>query len=268
MTGAPSARICSRRTTVAARVVGDAHEERALQAARVGADGERGDGLVVALAADGQRRAPAPRASTSGTRRAGVVGHDEDLRAARALGELAGQLERVGQVGGGGRLPRSTRSPALMRPRSVASLATTRAVSPAAMTLTRPSDGTCAICSSADALGGGRAGPGRRPSADMRRRGVDDQHQVAREAGGVLAERPRDEEREERSRGSSWSSSSSERRSRCHGAFASTSRTSCCHRNVLLTVLLGPAQAQHVERDDDRHRDQPDQRERRQESHR
>ena len=67
-----------------------------------------------------------------------------------------------------------------------------------------------------------------------------------------------------RSAMSSCRSSSQLKRSRCHGALASTSRTSCCHRNVRADRHVAPAQPEHVEGDDDRQADQADERERRQ----
>ncbi len=112
-----------------------------------------------------------------------------------------------------------------IRPRSVASLATTRAVSPAATTLTRPSAGTWASCSMASALGGRQPvgeHVGRRTC--WRDASTTSTRSRARPAG--CSANGRATTNASSTASSSWSSSSSERRSLCHGAFASTSRTS------------------------------------------
>ena len=186
-----------------------------------------------------------------GHRRAGIVGDHQDLRAARPLGELAGELRarRDRSDGGGGRLDRL--DGLAMRPRSVASLATTRAVSPAATTLTRPSDGTCAICSRATRLAAVRRS-GNTSIADMRRRRVDHQDQVAREARRVLGERPRDEEGEDHRQ-------EQLEQQQQRAAEPLPRRVGLHVAHQLLPQVraadgpLGPAQAEHVERDDDRH---------------
>ena len=95
---------------------------------------------------------PAPRTEPVGRRRERGVGRDEDLGVARARRERRGQAQRVAEVADVGR---SARSPAIAcrtRPRSDVPFATTRAVRPAAITLTLPPAGRSLSASTAAAL--------------------------------------------------------------------------------------------------------------------
>ena len=178
----------------------------------------------------------APGAASRG-RSAGIVGHDQDP-APRARDARASPVATPGHVAAAvGQ--RDAIDGAVARPRSPTSLATTRPFPPATM-LTRPSEGSWTGLMR-------RAGR----SADLgRRRWRPCWPTRRRSAPGSRRQRPL----QEGTRGgqtrirtsSSWSSRSNDRRRRCHGALASTSRTSCCQRKVLLTVRPRRSRSRHV----------------------
>ena len=122
-------------------------------------------------------------------------------------------------------------------PGSVTSLATTRAVSPAAMTLTRPPAGSPPRASVAARRAASRRSSGT-SVADIEADASTTRTRSCASAAG-RSSAGRTTAATSSSAHSSCSSSSSERRSRCHGEFASTSRTRCCHRKVELTSRSG-----------------------------
>ena len=124
------------------------------------------------------------------------VGRDEDLGVARAGRELGGELQGVAEVAA---CPGSTVTPSIAwrtRPRSVDSLTTMRALRPAAMTLTLPPVGRSRSASIAAGLAAVRRS-GTTSVARHAGRGVDDEDDVPREAGRPLDERPGREQRED-----------------------------------------------------------------------
>ena len=118
----------------------------------------------------------------------------------------------------------------LTRAMSDVPLATTLAVRPAAMTLTLPPAGSSLRASSASAFAASRR-LGETSVACMEAevsttRTMSPARPAGRSTNGRAASRTRIRT------SSSWSSSSRLRRSFCHGALASTSATSLCHRRV------------------------------------
>ena len=152
------------------------------------------------------------------------------------------------------------------RPRSVVPLTTTRAVLPAAMTLTVPFAGSSRSASktwffaSASRLGGTSV------AAMLAEVSITTTTSPASPAGRSRKGRAARSARSSTSR--SWSRSSRLRRRRCHGAFASTSVSSRCQRRVDGTTRSSRRSLSRYIASTTRHEQQPEQRERRQEAHR
>ena len=244
-------------------VVGHAHEQRPLQPARVGAHGQRGDGLVGTLPADRDDPDRSPDVDI-GCGAAGVVGDHQDLRIACAGGQRAGQLERVGQVGRGGRRPDG--GDGARRAAGVGGLVGDHArrvgrgddADPRARRqVAQRADGSCL---------GSRQPVGKDVRGGHAGRGIHDHHEVMRKAGRPVEHGPRHDGHQQD--GQQQLHQQQQRapqplpgRVGLHVANQLLPQEGAAHRPLVA------AQPEHVEGHDERHAQQAQQPQRRQQAH-